>query len=43
MARLHRKYVQLVLRKDRKSQVAETVIAWKLAGFMRGLVAGAVA
>jgi hypothetical protein len=37
MARLHRKYVRLVLGRARKSQVAVTAVARELAGFVWGL------
>lgn len=42
MARLHRKYVRLVLGKGRKSQVAVTAVARELAGFVWGLMVGAI-
>jgi transposase len=41
-ARLHRKYVRLVLGKGRKSQVAATAVARELAGFIWGLMVGAI-
>jgi transposase len=43
MARLHHKYVKLVMGKGRKSQVAVTAVARELAGFVWGLMVGAVA
>lgn len=41
MARLHRKYLRLVMGKGRKSQVAVTAVARELAGFVWGLMVGA--
>jgi transposase len=41
MARLHRKYMRLVMDKNRKSQVAVTAVARELAGFVWGLMVGA--
>ena len=42
MARLHRKYMRLVMDKNRKSQVAVTAVARELAGFVWGLMVGAI-
>jgi transposase len=40
-ARLHRKYMKLVLGKGRKNQVAVTAVAREPAGFIRGLMVSA--
>jgi transposase len=41
-ARLHHKYMKLVLGKGRKTQVAVTAVARELSGFIWGLMVGAV-
>jgi transposase len=42
IARLHRKYMKLVIGKGRKTQVAVTAVARELAGFVWGLMVGAI-